>query len=128
MLKPILVVDDDPDIRQVLHDRLESFGYPVETAADGRVALEKLEHLTPRGIFLDIRMPGMDGLEVLGRIRDRHRTVPVVIITAVSAGDRVVSALAAGAQAYLLKPFEPSQIKQVAESWFGKPPESANDT
>ncbi len=126
MQKPVLVVDDDPDIRQVLQDRLESYGYPVETAADGRAALELLERLTPRGVFLDIRMPGMDGLEVLGRIRDRYPAMPVVIITAASAGEKVSSAIRAGAQAYLLKPFDTSQIKHVAECWLGNPREGAD--
>jgi CheY-like chemotaxis protein len=123
MQKPVLVVDDDPDIRQVLQDRLESYGYPVETAADGRTALEMLERLAPRGVFLDIRMPGMDGLEVLSRIRDRHPAIPVVVITAASTGDKVISAIQAGAQAYLLKPFDTALIKHVAEQWFGHPRE-----
>ena len=127
MQKPVLVVDDDPDIRQVLQDRLESYGYRVVTAADGRAALEMLERLTPRGVFLDIRMPGMDGLEVLGQIRDRYPAVPVVIITAASTGDKVISAIRAGAQAYLLKPFDTSQIKQVADSWLGNPQEGGTD-
>lgn len=127
MRKPILVVDDDLDIRQVLQDRLESYGYSVATAADGRTALEMLERLTPRGVFLDIRMPGMDGLEVLGRIRARHPTIPVVIITAASAGDKVISAVRAGAQAYLLKPFDTLQLKHVAEYWLGTPLEEGTD-
>lgn len=126
MRKRILVVDDDPDIRQVLQDRLESYGYLVETAADGRAALKKLEHLTPNGIFLDIRMPGMDGLEVLAQIRDRHPSIPVVIVTAASARENVISAIGAGAQAYLLKPFDTPQIKHVAERWFGKPSQGEN--
>lgn len=125
--KPILVVDDDPDIRQVLQDRLESYGYVVETAADGRAALEKLERLTPRGVFLDIRMSGMDGLEVLARIRDRYPEVPVVIITAASAGEKVTSAIRAGARAYLLKPFDTAQLRYIAECWLGKPLEGEND-
>ncbi len=127
MRKRILVVDDDPDIRQVLQDRLESYGYLVETAADGRAALKKLEHLTPSGIFLDIRMPGMDGLEVLAQIRSRHPSIPVVIVTAASARENVISAISAGAQAYLLKPFDTPEIKHVAERWFGKPLEGEND-
>ena len=127
MQKPVLVVDDDPDIRQVLQDRLESYGYPVETASDGRTALEMLEWLTPRGVFLDIRMPGMDGLEVLSRIRERHPAIPVVIITAASAGEKAISAIRAGAQAYLLKPFDTSHIKQVAGYWLGKPLEGETD-
>jgi CheY-like chemotaxis protein len=127
MRKRILVVDDDPDIRQVLQDRLESYGYLVETAGDGRAALKKLEHLTPSGIFLDIRMPGMDGLEVLGHIRNRHPSIPVVIVTAATARESVSSAISAGAQAYLLKPFDTSQIKHVAERWFGTPLEGEHD-
>lgn len=127
MRKQILVVDDDPDIRQVLQDRLESYGYLVETAADGRAALKKLERLAPSGVFLDIRMPGMDGLEVLGQIRDRHPSIPVVIVTAASARENVTSAIRAGAQAYLLKPFDTSQIKHVAERWFGRPLVGEND-
>ena len=127
MRKHILVVDDDPDIREVLRDRLESYGYLVETAADGRAALEKMERLTPSGVLLDIRMPGMDGLEVLGQIRDRHPSMPVVIVTAASAREDVIAAMRAGAQAYLLKPFDTPQIRHVAERWFGRPVEEEND-
>ncbi len=127
MRKPILVVDDDPDIGQVLQDRLESYRYLVETAADGRAALEKLERLTPCGVFLDIRMPGIDGVEVLGQIRDLHPSVPVVIVTAASARENVTLAIHAGAQGYLLKPFDAVQITHVAERWFGRPLEGEKD-
>ncbi len=127
MRKRILVVDDDPDIRQVLRDRLESYGYLVETAADGRAALKELERFTPSGVFLDIRMPGMDGLEVLGQIRDLHPSIPVVMVTAASARENVTLAISAGAQAYLLKPFDAAQIKQAAERWFGRPLEGEKD-
>jgi len=69
----------------------------------------------------------MDGLEVLGQIRDRHPSMPVVIVTAASARENVTSAMRAGAQAYLLKPFDTPQIKDVAERWFGRPLEGEND-
>ena len=121
MPKHILVVDDDPDIRQVLQDRLQSYGYAVETAADGWAAIQALEHITPSGIFLDLRMPGMDGLEVLGHIRDLLPSIPVVIITAASAPEQVLRAMSAGAQTCILKPFDTSQIKQIAERWFATP-------
>lgn len=119
MSEYILVVDDDPDIRQILQDRLESYGYLVETAADGPTALEKLNLLTPRGIFLDLRMPGMDGIEVLGQIRARHHAVSVVIVTA--AAGSAQSSMHTAAQACLLKPFDTPQLKQAVERWFDGP-------
>lgn len=127
MPQHILVVDDDPDIRQILQDRLESYGYLVETASDGHAAIEKLEQFTPCGVFLDIRMPGMDGIEVLGRIRARHHTISVVIVTAAGGTGFAHSPIHTTAQAYLLKPFDTPQIRQIVEQWFGPPPGSEPD-
>lgn len=118
MPKQILVVDDDPDIRQILQDRLESYGYLVDTAADGPSAIEKLEQRTPTGVFLDIRMPGMNGLDVLGRIRARYHTLSVVIVTATDAAGLSKSPIPTGAQACLRKPFDTLQIRQVVEQCF----------
>jgi DNA-binding response OmpR family regulator len=67
---------------------------------------------------LDIGMPDIDGLEVLREIREKYPTVPVVMITAVEARERAVLAVEAGAQAYLLKPFDPTQLHQVVTRWF----------
>lgn len=117
----ILVVDDDPDIRHILQERLESYGYLVETAADGPVAIKKLEHLTLSGIFLDIRMPGMDGIQVLARIRAYSLTIPVVIVTAAGTAELANASIQAGAQACLFKPFDQTQIKHVVERWFARP-------
>lgn len=117
----ILVVDDDPDIRHILQERLESYGYLVETAADGPVAIKKLEHLTLSGIFLDIRMPGMDGIQVLARIRAHSLTIPVVIVTAAGTAELANASIQAGAQACLFKPFDQTQIKHVVERWFARP-------
>lgn len=119
----ILVVDDDPDIRHILQERLESYGYLVQTAADGPAAIEQLEHLTFSGIFLDIRMPGMDGIQVLARIRARSLTIPVVIVTAAGTAELANASIQAGAQACLYKPFDQAQIKQVVERWFSRPPD-----
>ena len=82
--KRILVVDDDPDIRQVLLDRMNSFGYVVEAAIDGREALDTLRQGRFDGMLLDMRMPEMEGLEVLQRTHDSHPTMPVVMVTATS--------------------------------------------
>ena len=117
----ILVVDDDPDIRHILRERLESYGYLVEPAADGSAAIDKMEHLTLSGIFLDIRMPGMDGIQVLAQFRAHSLTIPVVIVTAAGSRELENSSLQAGAQACLFKPFDQAQIKHVVERWFGRP-------
>ena len=117
--KRILVVDDDPDIRQVLFDRMSSFGYVVETAVDGREALDALRRGGFDGMLLDMRMPQIDGLEVLRRTRKSHPGLPVVVVTALSVQRQAAQAVAEGARAYLLKPFDASQLKQVVEQHFG---------
>lgn len=117
--KRILVVDDDPDIRQVLLDRMSSFGYVVETAVDGREALDTLRQGRFDGMLLDMRMPEMEGLEVLQRTHDSHPAMPVVMVTATSVKEQVAQAMAGGACAYLLKPFDASQLKQVVDQCFG---------
>ncbi|TLY21845.1 MAG: response regulator [Nitrospirae bacterium] len=117
--KRILVVDDDPDIRQVLLDRMSSFGYLVETAIDGREALDVLRREGFDGMLLDMLMPGLNGLEVLRRTRESHPDMPVVVVTALSVRQHAAQAVAEGAQAYLLKPFDASQLKQVVKQCFG---------
>ena len=118
--KRILVVDDDSDIRQLLEDRLISYGYDVRTATDGMMAIELLQAGAYDGVLLDITMPEIDGLEVLRRIRTRDDTIPVVMVTATGSKQRAIQAVSVGAQAYLLKPFDLSELKQVVEFWFGK--------
>ena len=119
--KRILVVDDEPDIRQVLLDRMSSFGYVVETAIDGREALDALQRGGFDGMLLDMRMPKteIDGMEVLRRTRKSHPDLPVVVVTALSVQQQAAQAVAEGARAYLLKPFDASQLKQVVEKCFG---------
>jgi CheY-like chemotaxis protein len=117
--KKVLVVDDDPDIRQILRDRLSFFGYAVETAMDGREAMDVLGRSRFDGMLLDVRMPGIDGIEVLRRTHENHPALPVVMISALSVPERAAQAIAQGACAYLIKPFDPVQLKQVTEQFFG---------
>lgn len=117
--KKILVVDDDPDIRQILRDRLSFIGYAVETAMNGREAMDVLGRSRFDGMLLDLRMPEIDGLEVLRRTHESHPALPVVMISALSVPERAAQAAAHGACAYLIKPFDPVQLKQVAEQFFG---------
>ncbi len=114
----ILVVDDDPDIRELLHDRLASDGYAVRTAKDGQEAVEILLKGVVDGVILDIGIPEIDGIEVLRRLRQNDQTLPVIIVTAVEALDRALLAMERGAQAYLLKPFDATQLRAVVDRWF----------
>ncbi|HEY1269645.1 MAG TPA: sigma-54 dependent transcriptional regulator [Candidatus Binatia bacterium] len=106
----ILVVDDDPDIREILKDRLESMHYRVLEAGDGVEGLEIIEKQSPRLVFLDIEMPGMDGLKVLEEIRRREIDATVVMITAYATIERAVRAMRDGAYDFIPKPFEPEHI------------------
>jgi DNA-binding NtrC family response regulator len=106
----ILVVDDDPDIREVLTDRLESLNYRVLAAASGEESLELVEKQSPQMVLLDIEMPGMSGLEVLKEIRRRGIDVTVVMITAYGTIERAVQAMREGAYDFIPKPFEPEHI------------------
>jgi DNA-binding NtrC family response regulator len=111
----VLVVDDDPDIREVLQDRLESLQYHVLTAASGEAGLELIEKQNPQVILLDVQMPGMDGLEVLREIRRRGIDVPVLMITAYATIERAVQAMKEGAYDFIPKPFEPEHIALTVE-------------
>ena len=101
----LLVVDDEPALRETLERALAAEGYAVETAPDGVAALRAVARSEPDAIVLDVLMPGADGFEVTRRLRaDGHR-VPILLLTARDAvGDRV-EGLDAGADDYLVKPF-----------------------
>jgi DNA-binding NtrC family response regulator len=111
----ILVVDDDPDIREVLKDRLESLGYNVFPAASGVDALELLEKQNPQIVLMDIEMPEMGGLEALKEIRKRQIDITVVMITAHGTIERAVEAIRQGAYDFIPKPFEPDHIALIVQ-------------
>jgi signal transduction histidine kinase len=117
----LLIVDDDPDIRLMLYDRLTGDGYGVETVSEGLEALEKLRDGFD-GVLLDINLPGIDGLEVLRRIRHMDAVLPVIMVTASENKQRAEQALTMGAQAYLLKPFEAGRMKDIVDQWFRPTP------
>jgi CheY-like chemotaxis protein len=115
----LLVIDDDPDIREFIADRLGSLGYVVDTAVDGATALHALTSAFIDGMILDIGIPEIDGLEVLRRVRERDATLPIIMITASGAKERAIRAVNMGAQAYLLKPFDGDTLKDTVRQWFG---------
>jgi DNA-binding NtrC family response regulator len=106
----ILVIDDEFDTREVLKDRLESLNYRVLTAATGAEGLERLERENPQMVLLDIELPDMNGLEMLGEIRKREHAITVVMITAYGTIERAVRAMKEGAYDFIPKPFEPDHI------------------
>ncbi|MEO3978454.1 response regulator transcription factor [Streptomyces sp. CAU 1734] len=106
----ILIVDDEPAVRDALRRSLAFEGYATETAVDGADALAKAEAYRPELIVLDIQMPRMDGLTAARRIRSTGSTVPILMLTARdTVGDRVTG-LDAGADDYLVKPFELDEL------------------
>ena len=104
----ILVVDDDPSVRALLRDLLESEGHEVRTVHDGYAALRALSSARPDCVVLDVMMPGMDGHEVLARLRalDGGASLPVVMLTAAADDAHAWRAWSGGAGFLLGKPFE----------------------
>jgi two-component system response regulator MprA len=110
MAEAILVVDDDAPIRRMLERTLAAEGYEVESAADGGAALAAVERAIPDAVVLDIGLPGVDGLGVCRRLRERGLATPILMLTARDALDDRVVGLDAGADDYLVKPFETAEL------------------
>ncbi|MFG3347282.1 response regulator transcription factor [Streptomyces sp. NPDC048018] len=106
----ILIVDDEPAVREALRRSLAFEGYGTEDAVDGLDALARMESYRPDLVVLDVQMPRMDGLTAARRIRAAGSTVPILMLTARdTVGDRVTG-LDAGADDYLVKPFELDEL------------------
>jgi two-component system phosphate regulon response regulator OmpR len=106
----IWVVDDDPELRQLLSTYLNDQGYEVRTLNDGKQLSARLEFQRPDLVVLDLMMPGDDGLTILRRLRDGGDDLPVVMLTARGeAVDRIIG-LEQGADDYLAKPFMPREL------------------
>ena len=111
----IMVVDDEEIVRESLFQWFKKYGHVVETASSGFEALEKLEKYPFKLLFVDIKMPGMDGIELLEKVKKEYPDTIVVIITAYGSIESSVTAMRIGASDYLLKPFKPDQLSLVME-------------
>jgi DNA-binding response OmpR family regulator len=102
----VLVVDDEPDAVELLREFLTAKGYEVTDASDGEEALRRVKEDRPHLILLDVRMPKLNGLEVLKRVREIDREVGVIMVTAVNEEDTGREALKLGAYDYITKPLD----------------------
>jgi len=106
----ILVVDDEPDILLMLRMNLEGDGHECVLAADGQMALERIQSLSPDLVLLDVMMPVLDGWSVLEQLQRQAAAPPVVVVSAKSAPRDAVRALELGAVEYVTKPFDLSRL------------------
>lgn len=108
--KQVLVVDDEESIRDVLRRLLEGAGYQVMTAANGEEAINKISAMAMPIVLLDIRMPGISGLETLSKIVTLNPDSCVIMVTAVMDAETAVEAMKLGAYDYIIKPFDREEV------------------
>ena len=113
----VLVIDDDEAAREILVELLGRVGYHAFAAPDGRSGLELLAGaaVPPQAVLLDLRMPGIDGFEVLRRYRAQGGLAPVIALSAMDHKESVVKAMRLGASDYLVKPIEPEELREAIE-------------
>lgn len=115
MARRLLVVDDDPGLLRAVAETLRAEGYEVTTARRGAEALTRIAESLPDLIVSDIRMPGMDGYELVRNLRASARTklIPIVFLTAKDETADRIAGFRTGVDAYLTKPFEPDELLAV---------------
>ncbi len=116
-MKKILVVDDEENIRLLYRDELTEEGYKVELAANGLEALSKIETFRPDLVTLDVKMPGIDGIEVLRRIREKNRALPVMLLTAFGEFRQDFNTWAS--DAYIVKSHDTTELKKTVHRLLG---------
>src|SRR3990172_1049038 len=116
----ILLIDDDQNILTTLRIRLESLGYQVVVAQDGQQGLALCESEMPDLVLLDLKLPGINGLEVLKQIKSAGASVEVIMLTAEGTIETSVRAIKLGAYDYLPKPINPKQLKSLVEKALKK--------
>lgn len=117
MAAEILLVDDDPDLLKLIGLRLSAAGYRVKNAESGEIALAQIAVSRPAVVVTDLRMPGIDGLQLFEQINAQHPTLPVIILTAHGTIPDAVAATQRGVFGFLTKPFDPQDLlKKVAQA------------
>lgn len=117
----VLIVEDDPSLREALSDTLELAGYAVTVAKDGAAALDVLARESVGMVVSDVQMPTMDGRALLKHIRSRNPELPVVLMTAYGTVQKAVDAMRCGAADYLLKPFDADVLVDMVARYLPEP-------
>ncbi len=127
--KTILVVEDSENLRRLLVYNLQRAGYEVLQAGDGKAAVHTLQSTIPDLILLDVRMPEMNGFQLLELMRryPRAAAIPVIMLTALSQADNIDRALALGVYDYLVKPLEPTALLAKIEGALSWAPQTEGD-
>ncbi|UMZ72667.1 response regulator transcription factor [Natranaerofaba carboxydovora] len=111
-IKNILLVEDEPSMSRLISFKLEKENFKVDVAADGEKALQKFldETISYDAIILDLMLPILDGMQVLKKIREENKEIPVLVLSAKSQKKDVLDGLNKGADDYLTKPFRPEEL------------------
>ncbi len=109
----LLIVDDEKNIRMTLTQCLETLGYQVDTALNGEEALVKIEQKNYNLVLLDLKMPGISGMEVIRQISGKRPDLKVIVITAHGTIETAVEAMKLGAVDFVQKPFAPQEIREL---------------
>ena len=123
MRKKILIVDDDPDQREMIHSSLKEAGFEISTATNGVEGLEKARSESPDLIILDVMMPKMDGFAVCVTLREDAATasIPILMLTGLCSYISQLTGFESGATDYLVKPFESEQLVSKVEALLCQP-------
>jgi len=123
MPKKILLVEDDPDMVEMLRFALNREGYAIRTAVTGREALRKALIAPPDLILLDLILPGLNGFNVCERLRSHPTTasVPIIMVTALPGELPRLAGVELGADGYIRKPFEIQELVSLVGEWFRQP-------
>ena len=117
-MQDVLVIDDTPEVRQVIVQTLAAFGFAAREAADGKSGIELALAQPPNLIICDVRMPGLDGFQTLSAIRNRPETanIPFIFLTAAADKREMRRGMSSGADDYLTKPFTPEELMEAVTS------------
>ena len=119
----LLIVDDEAEICDFLKSFFEERNYEVKIASSGQAALQVVEQFKPQVVLLDIKMPGMDGIETLGNLKKKFPRIKVIMVTALETRDKIEECLRLGADNYITKPLSleylENDVREKIESLTG---------